>query len=248
MPFANETCKTIETFECPYCHEQLVMNKRQYANHIRWCKANPKYQEIRDNMINKIKENNDKVHNSLFHDHVLKCEICGNEYTINISDRNFNAGRYRKTCSDECAKKLTAKNSNKNIEKRICLNCGQSLNKNATKYCSFKCQQEFEQKEYIQRWKDGLETGMSGKYGISDRIRRYFFDKYDCKCQKCGWGEENPITHKVPLQIHHIDGDCLNNKEDNLQLLCPNCHSLTETFGNLNKNSSRVFRKQKENI
>lgn len=35
MPFANETCKTIETFECPYCHEQLVMNKRQYANHIR---------------------------------------------------------------------------------------------------------------------------------------------------------------------------------------------------------------------
>ncbi len=36
-----------------------------------------------------------------------------------------------------------------------------------------------------------------------------------------------------------------NNSEDNLQLLCPNCHALTENFGSRNKNSKRVFRKQK---
>jgi predicted HNH restriction endonuclease len=27
----------------------------------------------------------------------------------------------------------------------------------------------------------------------------------------------------------------LNNNEDNLQVLCPNCHSLTSTYKNLNK-------------
>ena len=32
--------------------------------------------------------------------------------------------------------------------------------------------------------------------------------------------------------LPHIDG---NNEESNLQLLCPNCHSLTPTFGALNK-------------
>ena len=52
----------------------------------------------------------------------------------------------------------------------------------------------------------------------------------------------NEYTYLVPLQIHHIDGDCLNNIEDNLELLCPNCHSLTENYGNRNKNSTRTRR------
>ena len=55
----------------------------------------------------------------------------------------------------------------------------------------------------------------------------------------CGWNQENQFTHIIPLQVHHIDGDCTNNKEENLQLLCPNCHSLTETFGNKNLHSKR---------
>ena len=58
--------------------------------------------------------------------------------------------------------------------------------------------------------------------------------------------KKNQYSGKVPLQIHHIDGNCLNNKEENLQLLCPNCHSLTETFGNLNKKSKRVYRNNKK--
>lgn len=66
-------------------------------------------------------------------------------------------------------------------------------------------------------------------------------NKYcDNSCQKCGWHEVNPYTGLVPLQIHHIDGDCTNNREENLQLLCPNCHSLTENFGSRNKNCTRI--------
>ena len=64
------------------------------------------------------------------------------------------------------------------------------------------------------------------------------------KCEKCGWGEMNEYSNTVPLEIHHKDGDCTNNLIENLELLCPNCHSLTENFGSLNKESKRFFRKK----
>lgn len=130
-------------------------------------------------------------------------------------------------------------------EKRYCLNCGKELDYQEKKYCSNACQQEYQYKEYISKWKSGEVDGRAGKYDVSSHIRKYLFDKYKNSCQICGWNKINPFTGLVPLQIHHIDGDCLNNKEENLQLLCPNCHSLTDNYGNLNKNSSRVYRKQK---
>ena len=40
--------------------------------------------------------------------------------------------------------------------------------------------------------------------------------------------------------------DCTNNKEENLQLFCPNCHSLTETFGNLKKIPKEYLENKKE--
>ena len=48
-------------------------------------------------------------------------------------------------------------------------------------------------------------------------------------CTECGTG---PEYNRKPLrlQIHHIDGDVLNNVKDNLQFLCPNCHSQTDNY------------------
>ena len=134
-------------------------------------------------------------------------------------------------------------------KKNICLNCGCEFNvyestKNR-KYCSNKCQLEYEYKIYINRWKNGEETGLTIYGDVSNYVRRYLFDKYNCSCQICGWSEKNPVTKKVPLEIHHIDGNCLNNKEENLQLLCPNHHSLTPTFGSLNKVSGRKTKRIK---
>lgn len=48
------------------------------------------------------------------------------------------------------------------------------------------------------------------------------------KCEQCGLSEwqEKPIV----LELHHIDGDRYNNELENLQLLCPNCHSQTSNY------------------
>ena len=131
-------------------------------------------------------------------------------------------------------------------KKYYCLNCGKELTNQSYgsthKFCDSKCLHEFKYKEYIKKWKNGEEDGIKGATATSLYIRKYLFEKNNCKCELCGWGEENPYTHTIPLEIHHIDGNCLNNKEENLQLLCPNCHSLTENFGSLNKNSKRFHR------
>ena len=95
---------------------------------------------------------------------------------------------------------------------------------------------------YIERWKAGEESGMRGQTNISSHIRKYLFEKHDSKCVECGWGQINPSTGKTPLEVDHIDGDHKNNVESNLQLLCPNCHSLTPTFKSLNNGSGRKTR------
>ena len=128
----------------------------------------------------------------------------------------------------------------------ICLNCGREfehVRSSTNKFCSSKCHAEYKHKQYIERWKNGEEGGMSGEYGLSKAIKRYLLEKYNYKCEKCGWGEKNEFTDTIPLEIHHIDGDYTNNKEENLQVLCPNCHSLTETHKSHNK-KGRVGRKK----
>jgi hypothetical protein len=54
------------------------------------------------------------------------------------------------------------------------------------------------------------------------------------KCECCK--QELWMDKPIPLEVHHIDGDKLNNTLDNLQLLCPNCHALTENYRGKNMN------------
>lgn len=49
-------------------------------------------------------------------------------------------------------------------------------------------------------------------------------------CIRCGQLPEHnglPLT----LQIHHLDGNNKNNALDNIEILCPNCHTQTENYG-----------------
>ena len=125
-------------------------------------------------------------------------------------------------------------------KKSYCLNCGKELPNSARKYCSTQCQSEYEQKQWEEEYKKDNSFAKNTKWGaIPKPLRRYIFKKFNNKCCICGWGEENPYTHTIPLEIDHIDGNSENNSEDNLRLICPNCHSLTSTYRGANRGSGR---------
>lgn len=65
----------------------------------------------------------------------------------------------------------------------------------------------------------------------SEKQRRLrLIQKRGSACERCGWNVANPYHNIVPTQINHIDGNSENNNEENLEILCPNCHSLTQFF------------------
>ncbi len=58
------------------------------------------------------------------------------------------------------------------------------------------------------------------------------------RCQECGLSEWR--GRRLSIQIDHINGVRNDNRLENLRMLCPNCHSLTDTFAGYNKARSRV--------
>ena len=92
-----------------------------------------------------------------------------------------------------------------------------------------------------------VENWLSGKIpntiNIPEAIRKYLLKQSGYKCTECGWDKINPKTGKSPLNIDHIDGNSLNNHPANLKVLCPNCHSLTPTYGALNIGNGREQRR-----
>jgi len=122
-----------------------------------------------------------------------------------------------------------------------CLNCEKEI-KPSNKYCSVKCQQEYQQKIWEEKWLAGEVDGNKDTVWTqpSCRVRTYLLKKYNNKCSKCGWGEINPFTGTIPLEIEHIDGNPYNTTPENVTLLCPNCHSLTETYRGANRGNGRA--------
>jgi hypothetical protein len=47
-------------------------------------------------------------------------------------------------------------------------------------------------------------------------------------CERCR--NEKWLDETIPLELHHINGDRFDNRISNLQLLCPNCHALTDNY------------------
>ncbi len=77
-------------------------------------------------------------------------------------------------------------------------------------------------------------------------IKNRYFQSYKLKkrlfkaglkqsaCEECGWAEA-AADGRIPLELHHINGDSKDNRIKNLIILCPNCHSLKPNHRGRNK-------------
>lgn len=163
-------------------------------------------------------------------------------------DTEFNAiDPTKKYCSRSCAAKVNNALRLSRRARKVCLRCSGEIEGSGKVYCSSVCSAKHKTESKVGQWISGEWDGTVGA-GLSTVIRNYLIDQagHRCTMPTCavpgGFAEVNPITGKVPLEIDHVDGDCYNNRPENLVVLCPNCHSLTPTFRALNKASGRKYR------
>lgn len=138
--------------------------------------------------------------------------------------RDVNRGRAK-----FCSKKCSGKHSHKfrlRVEKEhncICAYCNVSfyrtkskfiLSRSGLMFCSREC------KDKAQRI-GGVKAIHPSHYGeeLADYRSAVFKQRGIKVCEKCGWDEHIEI-----LQVHHKDRNRQNNKLENLEILCPNCH------------------------
>ena len=108
-----------------------------------------------------------------------------------------------------------------------------------SKYCSNKCQKLFEQEQRYVKWINGENEVWKAKRQLKIAVIR--LKGYVCAvCGISNWNDK-PLT----LDLEHIDGNSSNDRAKNLCLICPNCHSQTDTFKNKNRGNGRHNRRMR---
>lgn len=90
---------------------------------------------------------------------------------------------------------------------------------------------------------DEIFKGLHPNYSSAKLMKRLISEKYKShKCEVCGISDwlGKPIT----LQLHHKNGIHNDNSLENLQILCPNCHSQTDSFSGRNTRKN-IYKKRK---
>jgi DNA-directed RNA polymerase subunit RPC12/RpoP len=152
---------------------------------------------------------------------MYKCNVCGKEFETarqlgGHKSVHREGGRYSKS-----RRKIETPDHYK------CLNCGKECthsHRKSNKYCDVNCQNEYQ-------WKLRVEQISNGSVLSDMHMKRYISETRGYNCEECGQdGEHNGKS--LTLQLDHIDGNSDDSSLRNLRLLCPNCHTQTETFGN----------------
>ena len=74
-------------------------------------------------------------------------------------------------------------------------------------------------------------------YAALQSVKRQLIKLRGHKCEECD--RKKWRGQQIAIELHHIDGNRTNNTLENLQLLCPNCHSLTPNYKTGNNNRTK---------
>jgi hypothetical protein len=172
-----------------------------------------------------------------FEKNKIPCKQCGSWFISKNKNPQF--------CSMKCWRKNQQDRTGRS---EFCENgCGERIVGKAKHFCSQACHRDFEYKDFIEKWKRGEVLGGSEDgYKTHRKVRRYILEKSNYCCEQCGWSGINIASGKSTVCVDHKDGNAGNNAEENLRALCPNCHSLTPTFGGLNRGNGRPTRRGRD--
>lgn len=179
----------------------------------------------------------------------------GPRYCQNPECKKLLSHHQKKFCSSVCSAKITTKGrthtietknkiskslgGNGGIKQKFCLNCSKPI-PSINKYCNNYCQHQYNYKRSVEDWLNNPDKYTSPK-GF---MKKWLIEQKGEECHRCGWKKVNKRTNKVPLELHHRDGKWRNNNPKNLDLVCPNCHSLTPTYRYGNKGNGRTYQRE----
>lgn len=161
----------------------------------------------------------------------MKCEKCNTEH-----DGSFGSGRY---CSIKCAKSRTFSEETKQKKREANINTMHKKKiEEPIKWAEW-CEKQrmnslkhgprlSKERKAVYDAKPWEELGKDGK-------RRRVIEEQKHACNLCGLSHWR--GNMLSLEIEHRDGNHFNDLRENLEALCPNCHSLTETWRGRNKDS-----------
>ena len=160
--------------KCPYCGETQYMNIKSYANHVRWCKKNPKYEEI-------LQNTKEKMHNHRKRkEYTCNCVICNNEYKVYVTPNMYALNKYKQTCSTQCARKLTNAHTNLNqknqkISKTLSNKCNNTKHIHICEYCG----KVFESKKRKQKFCSS-SCANNSRYCVENKTLKQLYNN-QCK-------------------------------------------------------------------
>ena len=140
------------------------------------------------------------------------------------SKSHNNAGKF---CSRSCANSRTwteeaKKQKSKTLKKFITENPVWEQNRIASNPARLTALTETLAKKNLQKFNEG-------KIVTREAIKKQLIALHGEVCTECSL-ESNWNGKFLSLHVDHINGDSKDNRPNNLRLLCPNCHSQTETY------------------
>ena len=146
--------------------------------------------------------------------------------------------RRNEFCSQSCA--ASHSNKKRGLEPRVkssCVNCGIETKKNASKFCSNRCQ-------FDHQWKLKKEKiSLDGKAEGITQAKKYLKEIRPNRCEMCG--VDTWAGKPIMLVCDHINGNSEDWNLSNLRLICSNCDATTPFYKNRNKGNGRHKRRER---
>lgn len=159
------------------------------------------------------------------------CEYCPSEH-----DGSFGSGRF---CSRPCSRGFSTRAKRRDINLRVGL---KQIGKVVSDETREKLRASWCDPEI--RARRGIKKRRHYEPGNPIRMNRSIvLEQKPEICEECGCGPWHN-GQSLMLQVHHKDGDRRNNRLENLQVLCPNCHTQTDNFAGKGRTHSRQKKQQ----